>query len=117
MSNKVLYCFVSLSDCIELMAANLHQQQDISPSLRVLLKQIDLTSDGMERNVHGNVIDSDEVEFNMGTSDPTEDIGVEINDGSCDDTGEWSADSYYDTNVSDNVESKGNPTVEDYYEV
>ncbi|XP_056697688.1 condensin complex subunit 2 isoform X1 [Spinacia oleracea] len=103
-------------DCIELMAANLHQQQDISPSLRVLLKQIDLTSDGMERNVHGNVIDSDEVEFNMGTSDPTEDIGVEINDGSCDDTGEWSADSYYDTNVSDNVESKGNPTVEDYYE-
>ncbi|XP_021758674.1 condensin complex subunit 2-like [Chenopodium quinoa] len=96
-------------DCIELMAANLHQKQDVSPSLGVLMKQLDLpltTFDGAEPIGDGNVIDSDKADFNVekecfGTSDATEDIEVMFDGDSCDDSGTWSANRYHETDVSE----------------
>ncbi|XP_021755444.1 condensin complex subunit 2-like [Chenopodium quinoa] len=102
---------------IELMAANLHQKQDVSPSLGVLMKQLNLPSttfDGAEPIVNGNVIESDKADFNVekecfGTSDATEDIGVMFDGSPCDDSGAWSANRYHETDVSENYNEEPGP--------
>lgn len=107
---------------------NLYQKQDISPSLRDLIKQFgefafpSRISDGTESVVNGNVNDVNKVEFNVdmgffGTSDTIEDIGVQLNNGSCDDNEAWSAHHDDYTTVFDEGIDTGIPTMQKYNEV
>ncbi|KAL2944764.1 Condensin complex subunit 2 [Bienertia sinuspersici] len=113
--------------CIELMAANLHQKQDISPSLRDLIKQYDKFGlpprmfDGTESVQNPNVTDANNVDFDVGkesfgTCDATEDMGFQLNDGSCDDSEAWPADHYDHTTISGEGINADIPTKQNYRE-
>lgn len=123
-SSRLLSCFVSLSEHIELMAANLHQNQDISPSLRVLVKQIDelrfpsRVPDGTESIINENIIDTNKVDKKFyGATGATEDIGAQIYDSSFDYNEVWSADNDHDVTISDEDVDMGIPTMQNYTEV
>ncbi|XP_010675738.2 condensin complex subunit 2 isoform X1 [Beta vulgaris subsp. vulgaris] len=108
---------------IELMAANLHQNQDISPSLRVLVKQIDelrfpsRVPDGTESIINENIIDTNKVDKKFyGATGATEDIGAQIYDSSFDYNEVWSADNDHDVTISDEDVDMGIPTMQNYTE-
>jgi len=92
--------------------------QEISPSLRDMIGQVDKCSfpakilGGMESNAIGNMQQDNDFRGSV----VAESTGVQIDDGSGDDAGIWSTHYHDNVTVSDEGSHLNDPTMQHYHE-